>query len=130
MENNLTYLNAYSKFKERFKSDIEFICLKEKEFNVDDTDGPYIQFGYIVPDYIYYLVDIGNYERIKECFKFFDEMSYAPDHDHELSGVLQFSIIEDLVTNKDYYPKLKEYFTEEMNAYLPYIAQYIDIRDI
>ena len=130
MENNLTYLNAYSKFKERFKSDIDIINAIEKENNVDETDGPYTQFEYIIPSYIYHLVDIGNYERIKECFKFFDEMTFAPDHDHELSGVLQFSVLENLVTNKDYYPKLKEYFTDEMNAYLPYIAQYIDIRDI
>lgn len=130
MENNLTYLNVYSKFKERFKSDIETINSIEKEFNIDETDGPYTQFEYVVTTYIYHLVDMENFERIKECFKFFDEMTFASNKDKELSGVIQFSVLENLVTNKEYYPKLKEYFTEEMNAYLPYIAQYIDIRDI
>ena len=127
MANNLTYLNAYSKFKERFNSDIGFITSIEKKYLIDETDGPYIQFGTVAPRYIYHLVDIGNYEKIKECFKFFDEMSLSTDKNNELGTVLQFSVLENLVTNKDYYPKLKEYFTEEMNAYLPYLAQYIYI---
>lgn len=130
MENNLTYLNAYSKFKEKFNSDIRLITSIEKKYLIDETDGPYIQFGTVVPRYIYHLVDMENFERIKECFNFFDEMTFASNKDKELSGVVQFSVLENLVTNEKYYPKLKEYFTEEMNAYLPYIAQYIDIRDI
>ncbi len=46
--------------------------------------------------------------------------------DIKLGTVVQFSILEDIVSNKDYLSKLKNYFTEEMKSYLPYIHNYIN----
>ena len=78
----------------------------------------------IVVPYLYHLVDIKDEAKIKECFDFFDKMSVS--FDKELSAVVQFSILEDVVSNKDYLSKLKIYFTEEMKTYIPYLQSYIN----
>ena len=44
----------------------------------------------------------------------------------ELSGVVQFSILEAIVSNKNYYEKIEYYFTDGTKSYLPYLHSYID----
>ena len=105
MINQLTYENAYQQFKNEFKDDTDFFKERETETGVDDTDGRHIQFGMVVVPYLYHLVDIQDEAKIKECFEFFDRMSVSSDK--ELSAVVQFSILEAIVSNKDYLPKLK-----------------------
>lgn len=124
MENKLTYQNAYQQFKSEFKEDSSFFSEKERELSVDETDGAHVQFGMVVIPYLFHLVDIQNDSKIKECFKFFDRMSSSSDK--ELSSVVQFSILEGIVTNKEYFNNLCCYFTDEMKSYFPYMHQYID----
>lgn len=126
MADKLTYENAYREFKNEFKKDIEFIDGKEKENLIDGADGAHVQFGMVVIPYLYHLVDAKDENGIKKCFEFFDKMSTSSDS--ELSAVVQFSILEDIVSNKRYFNELKDYFTDEMKSYIPYLREYIDFK--
>lgn len=123
MVNDITYDNAYEKFKLKFNENNDFFIQKENELSVDNSDGAHIKFGTIVIPYLYHLVDLNNVTKIKECFSFFDDMSKSKDK--ELTEVVQFSILEDIVTDEEYYNKLKDYFTEEIKTYLPYLHNYL-----
>lgn len=124
MKNELTYKNVYQQFKEQFPDDLPFFTEKERETGVDATDGAHMQFGMVAVPYLYHLADISDETKIRKCFAFFDEMSAASDN--ELSAVVQFSILEGVVSNKVYLQKLKRFFTGEMKTYLPYLKSYID----
>ena len=123
MANDITYANAYEKFKFKFHDDSDFFVQKENESSVDNTDGAHIQFGMVVIPYLYHLVDLNEVSKIKKCFNFFDDMSKTKDK--ELTEVVQFSILEDIVTNEEYYNILKDYFTDEMKTYIPYLHKYL-----
>ena len=123
MVNDITYDNAYEKFKLKFNENNDFFIQKENELSVDNSDGAHIKFGTIVIPYLYHLVDLNNVTKIKECFSFFDDMSKSKDK--ELTEVVQFSILEDIVTNEEYYNILKDYFTDEMKTYIPYLHKYL-----
>ncbi len=71
-----------------------------------DDDGGHVQFGTVVVPYLYHLVNVKDDLKIKRCFEFFDKMSISSDK--ELSAVVQFSILEDVVTSKNYYDRLKD----------------------
>ncbi len=125
MKNNLTYENVYQEFKNEFKEDSSFFVRKEKETSINDTDGAHLQFGMVIVPYLYHLIDLKD-AKIQKCFNFFDRMSNSVDK--ELSAVVQFSILEDIVTNQKYSNKLEKYFTDEMKSYLPYLHSYIDFK--
>ncbi len=126
MKNNLTYENVYQEFKNEFKEDSSFFTCKEKETSINDTDGAHLQFGMVIVPYLYHLIDLKDDAKIQKCFNFFDRMSNSVDK--ELSAVVQFSILEDIVTNQKYSNKLEKYFTDEMKSYLPYLHSYIDFK--
>lgn len=126
MKNNLTYENAYQEFKNEFKEDSLFFTNKEKETAIDDTDGAHLQFGMVIVPYLYHLVELEDVSKIKECFDFFDRMSTSSDK--ELSAVVQFSILENIVTDEIYLSKLEKHLTDEMKSYLPYLHSYIDFK--
>ncbi len=115
MINQLTYENAYQQFKNEFKDDADFFKERESETGVDDTDGRHIQFGMVVVPFLYHLADIQDEAKIKKCFDFFDKMSVSSDK--ELSAVVQFSILEAVVSNKDYLSKLKIFHGGNENIY-------------
>ncbi len=105
IENKLTFENVYQKFKAELKEDISYITDKEQETGVNDTDGAHIQFGMVVVPYLYHLVDIQDDAKIEKCFAFFDQMATSPDD--EMDAIVQFSVLEYVVTDDIYYDKLK-----------------------
>ncbi len=120
MENKLTCKSAYKQFKNEFYEDHDYFEKVECETGVNNIDGVHIQFGIVIVPYLYHLINIQNDDKIRI---FFDRMSISSDK--ELSGVVQFSILEAIISNRGYFEKLKYYFTDEMNSYLPYLHSYI-----
>ena len=124
MENDLSYENAYAKFKSQFPEDQGFFERKEKETCVDPSDGAHLPFGMVVVPFLFRLVDISDEQKIRRCFAFFEKISLSSDK--ELSAVVQFSILEAIVDNESYFKKLKPYFAKEMLSYFPYLHLYMD----
>lgn len=126
MEDKLTYQNVYAQFKSLFQEDRGFFEQKERETGIDKGDGAHLLFGMVVTPFLYHLADISDGPKIKKCFSFFDEMSTSSDK--ELSAVVQFSILEDVVSNKNYFEKLKAYFT--VSKYDNIWREYFEVKRI
>lgn len=67
----------------------------ETKMQLDDTDGIYIYFGFVVAPYIVKTVLEGNQIVIHKIFDFMEQM--AVDEDESIGGVLDISILEHIV---------------------------------
>lgn len=64
-------------------------------------------------------------KELIKTFDFFEEMASSPDH--LVSEVVAFTILENICTDENYYPKLKLYFKENTNKLIPLVAHYVRI---
>ena len=58
----------------------------------------HVYFGLIVTPYVVSLAKTKQLEKLKKAFQFFEDM--AKDTDNEVQGVLQFSVLENLISEK------------------------------
>ncbi len=124
-QKNITYANVYSKFKESFADNDEFLNKKEEENRIDPSDGSHVPFEMVVVPFLLHLVGTHDETGLAKAFSFLEQM--AASQDKEVQAVLQFSVLEPLVDNDENYTKIKKYLGKETLSYLPYLRQYLSL---
>lgn len=96
----MNYNDLYLAFKNTFSEDSELFLEWETKNSLDpdDPEMMHVYFGLIVTPYVVSLAKTKQLEKLKKAFQFFEEM--AKDTDNEVQGVLQFSVLENLISEK------------------------------
>ena len=96
----MNYNGLYIAFKNTFSEDSEVFREWEAKNSLDSDDPEmmHVYFGLIVTPYVVSLAKTMQLEKLKKAFQFFEDM--AKDTDNEVQGVLQFSVLENLISEK------------------------------
>ena len=96
----MNYNGLYIAFKNTFSEDSEVFREWEAKNSLDSDDPEmmHVYFGLIVTPYVVSLAKEKQLEKLKKAFQFFEDM--AKDTDNEVQGVLQFSVLENLISEK------------------------------
>ena len=96
----MNYNSLYLAFKNIFSEDSKLFLDWETKNSLDpdDSEMMHVYFGLIVTPYVVSLAKEKQLEKLKKAFEFFEDM--AKDADNEVQGVLQFSVLENLVSEK------------------------------
>lgn len=110
----MKYEDLYNDFIALFPEDRQFFDDLCKENEAYAEDGIHIVFGLIVLPYIKKIVKESP-EKARKAFAFFEEMEKSGDS--RIAEVLEFTILEDLITNEKASIELYSvYFGEETKA--------------
>lgn len=106
----MDYNGLYLAFKNTFPEDSELFREWETKNSLgpDDPEMMHVYFGLIVTPYVVSLAKEKQLEKLKKAFQFFEDM--AKDTDNEVQGVLQFSVLENLISEK----KERSFFARKM----------------
>ena len=96
----MDYNGLYLAFKNTFPEDSELFREWETKNSLgpDDPEMMHVYFGLIVTPYVVSLAKEKQLEKLKKAFQFFEDM--AKDTDNEVQGDLQFSVLENLISEK------------------------------
>ena len=96
----MDYNGLYLAFKNTFSEDSELFLEWEAKNSLDpdDPEMMHVYFGLIATPYVVSLAKTKQLEKLKKAFQFFEDM--AKDTDNEVQGVLQFSVLENLISEK------------------------------
>lgn len=96
----MNYNGLYLAFKNTFSEDSELFREWEAKNSLDpdDPEMMHVYFGLIVTPYVVSLAKTKQLVKLKKAFQFFEDM--AKDTDNEVQGVLQFSVLENLISEK------------------------------
>ena len=124
----MKYQDLYLSFKEEFKKDGDIFEALEKENKLgsDDSEMIHVYFCLVVCPYVYDLLKKKDDEKLRKVFAFFENM--ANDPDVEIQGVLQFSVLENIVTeSKEIYKAAQKYIGPETKTFVNQVSTYMDI---
>ncbi|MDO4179485.1 MAG: hypothetical protein Q4D21_09930 [Phascolarctobacterium sp.] len=68
----------------------------ETSSHIDTKDGMHVIFGMVVVPYLVHLLDLGDKDKLKRAFEYFEKM--ASSGDILICEVLEFTILEDLIS--------------------------------
>lgn len=125
----MNYKTIYTDFKKLFPEEKEKFSRLEEEnaINEDGDELAYVSFGIIIMPYIYELLKNKDDAKLKLAFSFFEEM--AKDTDENIQGILQFTVLENLVTeDKSIYKAAQKYIGPETKSFVNQIANYMSIK--
>ena len=107
----MNYDELYRDFISIFPEDKGFFEEKCRENDVEEADGMHIMFGMVILPYIKKIVKESS-EKSEKAFSFFEEMEKSGDS--KIVEVLEFTILEDLLSNeRDSIELYANYFGEE-----------------
>ena len=94
----MVYNELYENFKRAVPESEDFCNKREKLCALDRTDGMHVLFGSCVCPYAEMTMDHGSIITLKKIASFFEQM--ASDNNHLVAEVLEFSIIETLISKR------------------------------
>ena len=92
----MSYEELYYEFLKLFPDDKDTIQEIAKTADAEPADGMHIMFGMVVVPFIIKLIEDNEEFKIKTAFDFFEKM--AESEDSLISEVLEFTILEDLIS--------------------------------
>lgn len=87
----MVYSEMYNEFKRNVPEAAVFLRETERKFNLDETDGMHVLFGFAVRPYIMNALSEGHKDAIEKVADFLEKA--ASDEDERVGTVIEQSVI-------------------------------------
>ena len=120
----MRYENLYDDFIDLFPDDCHEIQKIAEAASAETSDGMHIMFGKVVVPFLLELLNGNKDSKLKVAFSFFEKM--AMTNETEISEVLEFTVLEDLVSGgKGVLEKCKPYMGKRTLESCAHVEKYL-----